>query len=95
MIMKISEIKSRLQEALEGAMIFVRDLTGTSDHFQVVAVSNRFEGLSLLDQHRLIYAPLQKDIQGAIHALSIKTFTVNQWSQSPLRNEVENGNSYS
>ncbi len=93
--MKTDDIKVRLQGVLDGGHVFVRDLTGTSDHFQVVAVSEKFNGLSLLDQHRLVYGPLEKDIQGAIHALSIKTFTEEQWQSSPLREEVENGINYS
>ena len=30
------------------------DRTGGGDHFLVTVVSPRFEGLSLLDQHRLV-----------------------------------------
>ncbi len=32
----------------------VVDRTGTGDHFHVTVRSPRFEGLSLLDQHRLV-----------------------------------------
>lgn len=93
--MKTTELKDRLKSALPEGDFYVKDLTGTEDHFQVVAISQAFQGLSLLEQHRMVYAPLEKDIQGAIHALSIKTFTQDQWKSSPVRQEVEHGNNYS
>jgi stress-induced morphogen len=38
-------------------------------------VSDRFRGLSRLEQHRLIYDVFEHEIGGPIHALSIKTST--------------------
>ena len=36
--------------------------------------SDRFAGLSLIDQHKLVYAPVQHLLDdGTIHALQIKT----------------------
>ena len=49
------------------------DTTGTADHFQATVTSSAFEGLSRIEQHRLVYGALQEDIGGAIHALALKT----------------------
>jgi stress-induced morphogen len=38
-------------------------------------VSERFEGLSRIQQHKLIYDVFGDEVGGAIHALSIKTGT--------------------
>jgi stress-induced morphogen len=38
-------------------------------------ISDRFEGLSRIDQHKLIYDVFGDEVGGPIHALSIKTQT--------------------
>jgi stress-induced morphogen len=52
----------------------VEDRTGGGDHFQVTIASGRFEGLSLVEQHRLVYEALSAPLaDGSIHELRIKT----------------------
>jgi stress-induced morphogen len=52
----------------------VADRTGGGDHFQVIVESTRFDGLSLVDQHRLVYDALAAPLaDGSIHELRIKT----------------------
>ena len=52
----------------------VADRTGGGDHFQVTVASGRFDGLSLVDQHRLVYEALAEPLaDGRIHELRIKT----------------------
>ncbi len=68
-----------LQMLLERAFpdaseLAVVDRTGGGDHFQVVVASPRFDGLSLVEQHRLVYAALAEPLaDGSIHELRIKT----------------------
>jgi stress-induced morphogen len=68
-----AEVTARLQAAFPDGKIDVLDLTGTQDHYQVAIVSPAFQGLSLLKQHQLVYDALAKELQGAIHALTLKT----------------------
>ena len=52
----------------------VEDRTGGGDHFQVTVSSGRFAGLSLVDQHRLVYDALAEPLtDGTIHELRIRT----------------------
>ena len=52
----------------------VEDRTGGGDHFQVTVSSGRFDGLSLVEQHRLVYEALAEPLaDGSIHELRIKT----------------------
>ncbi|HEX8065287.1 MAG TPA: BolA family transcriptional regulator [Thermoleophilaceae bacterium] len=67
------ELKERIEQALPGAMADVEDLTGGGDHFRAEVVSDRFEGLSRIDQHKLVYEVFGNEVGGPIHALSIKT----------------------
>jgi stress-induced morphogen len=58
----------------EAREVAVQDRTGSGDHFQITVVSPRFNGLPLLDQHRLIYDALAAPMaDGTIHELRIST----------------------
>jgi stress-induced morphogen len=68
-------LQELLNEAFPDATeVSVVDRTGGGDHFQVTVASTRFEGLSLVDQHRLVYDALAAPLaDGSIHELRIKT----------------------
>jgi stress-induced morphogen len=67
------ELKERIESALPGSEVTVEDLTGGGDHFRAEIVSDRFAGLSRIDQHKLVYDVFGDEVGGPIHALSIKT----------------------
>ena len=73
-------LKARIEQALPGAQVAVHDTTGTGDHFEARVVSPTFRGLSMVQQHQQVYAPL-KDVlaTGELHALALKTYTPEQW----------------
>jgi stress-induced morphogen len=70
-----NELKERIKSALPGSDVAVEDLTGGGDHFRAEIVSERFAGLSRIQQHKLVYDVFGADVGGPIHALSIKTST--------------------
>jgi stress-induced morphogen len=69
------ELKTRIESSIPGARAEVEDLTGGGDHFRAEIVSDRFAGLSRIEQHKLVYDVFGDDVGGPIHALSIKTST--------------------
>ena len=69
------QIKAKIEENFPNAQVQVNDMTGTSDHFQVMVVSEKFEGKSPIERHRMVYDLFGKDVGGAIHAMSITTKT--------------------
>ena len=69
------ELKQRIESTLPGARAEVEDLTGGGDHFRAEVVSDRFTGMSRIQQHKLVYQVFGAEIGGPIHALSIKTST--------------------
>jgi stress-induced morphogen len=73
--MATDPLRSLLEQAFPDATeLSVHDRTGNGDHFQVTVMSPRFEGLSLVDQHRLVYDALAAPLaDGSIHELRIKT----------------------
>ncbi|MCH2037977.1 MAG: BolA family transcriptional regulator [Rickettsiales bacterium] len=48
---------------------------GGGSHFNMLVVSQDFEGLSQIKRHQKIYAVLKEEMKEAIHALSIKALT--------------------
>ncbi len=72
--MSPSEIKSRLEEFYGKSRIEVFDLTGTQDHYQVYVESEKFRGLSRMQQHRAVMDVFDPELKsGEVHALTIKT----------------------
>jgi stress-induced morphogen len=69
------DLKRRIEDALPGSTAAVEDLTGGGDHFRAEIVSDRFAGLSRIEQHKLVYSVFGDEVGGPIHALSIKTST--------------------
>jgi stress-induced morphogen len=68
------EIRGMIEAALPGAAVEVVDETGSGDHLRATVSAAQFEGLSRLDQHRLVKAAVKERFDdGTIHALSVKT----------------------
>ena len=73
--MATEPLQALLERAFPDATeLRVDDRTGGGDHFQVTIASPRFNGLPLLDQHRLVNEALAEPLlDGTIHELRIKT----------------------
>jgi stress-induced morphogen len=71
----VERLKPLLRDAFPDATeLTVIDRTGTGDHFHVTVASARFDGLSLVDQHKLVYDALAEPLaDGTIHELRITT----------------------
>ncbi len=57
------------------------DLESDGRHFRACVISEAFAGKSLLQQHQMVYGTLGEQVGKEIHALSIKTFTPEQWER--------------
>jgi stress-induced morphogen len=63
-----------IETALPGAQVEVTDETGTGDHLRAVVTAPQFDGLSRIEQHRLVKAAVAERFDdGTIHALSVRT----------------------
>jgi len=52
---------------------------GTSAHFRVLVVSDKFRGQSPIKRHRLVYQAMGDLMQTDIHALTIEAFTPDEF----------------
>ncbi len=72
--MAANVIQVLLAEAFPEGEVDVEDRTGGGDHFQVTVVSSAFNGLPLIQQHKLVNAALAAPLaDGTIHELRIRT----------------------
>jgi len=55
-------------------------VVGDGHHFEAVIVSPEFRGRSRVQQHQLVYRALGERMREEIHALSMQTFTPEQWA---------------
>ncbi len=54
---------------------------GSESHFKVQIVSAEFDGQILLKRHRLVNSILKDELAGLIHALSMHTYTKDEWEK--------------
>ena len=69
----LAELKSMIEGALPGSEVEVLD-EGGGDHLRAIVTAPQFEGISRIDQHRLVKAAVKPRFDdGTIHALSLNT----------------------
>lgn len=72
----------RIREMIErGIRTSFVEVEGDGTHFQAVVVSEQFRGRPLIERHKLVYAALGDAMESEIHAISIKTYTDDQWEK--------------
>ena len=69
--MKPADIVARIRVVLPDAVVELKDLTGTEDHWHATVISTGFAGKSLIDRHRLVMGALADEMKGPIHALTL------------------------
>jgi acid stress-induced BolA-like protein IbaG/YrbA len=71
------DIQAYIEQGLECDLVRV---AGDGHHFEAVVVSAAFRGKSRVQQHQLVYRALGDRMREEIHALSMKTFTPEDWA---------------
>lgn len=78
--MQVDTIKQLIEQAMPDAIV---DMEGDGSHFFATIISNQFADKNKVQRQRLVYAALGEYItDGSIHALSMKTFTPQEWEQT-------------
>ncbi|HEX3036194.1 MAG TPA: BolA/IbaG family iron-sulfur metabolism protein [Thermodesulfobacteriota bacterium] len=76
--MNPEEIKAMIENAMPSSTVSVE---GDGTHFVATVVSSEFAGKRLVEQHQLVYKALGNAMKERIHALSLKTYTPEQWER--------------
>ena len=72
------QIKGWIEGGLACEHVEVR---GDGHHFEAVIVSAAFDGKSRVQRHQLVYAALGSRMRADIHALSMQTYTPEDWAK--------------
>tara|TARA_Y100000817_G_C16792598_1_gene515867 strand:+ start:539 stop:769 length:231 start_codon:yes stop_codon:yes gene_type:complete len=73
MALPIEEIKKLIISSIPDATIEIKDLMGDNNHYSAIIKSKMFNGLSRIEQHKLVYKSLKGKMGNELHALSITT----------------------
>jgi len=65
------EVKTRIEAAIPGARADVE--SADEVHFSAMVRATAFDGLSRVQQHRLVMDVFSAELGGSIHALALKT----------------------
>ena len=71
------DIQTYIEQGLECELVRV---AGDGHHFEAVVVSTAFRGKSRVQQHQLVYRALGDRMREEVHALSMQTFTPEDWT---------------
>ncbi len=80
-MLSAQQLQSYITQHLACEYIKVSGDDGT--HFDAVLVSSAFVGKNRVQQHQLVYGALGDRMRAEIHALSMQTYTPEQWAQQP------------
>jgi stress-induced morphogen len=79
--MDTKDIEELIRRGLpEATVIDVRDPRNDRTHFEATIVSPSFEGLSRIQQHKLVYKALGNSFDGPLHALQMTTAAPSQYN---------------
>ena len=73
MALSIEEIKKLITESIPDASIEIVDLAGDNNHYSAKIISKEFNGISKIEQHKIVYKSLKGKMGNELHALSITT----------------------
>jgi stress-induced morphogen len=88
-----ARIETKLKDSLDPSHLEVINEShmhnvpkGSETHFKVVVVSDRFEGVSSVKRHQLVYGALAEEMRSGVHALAITSRSPTEWATSPEAN---------
>ena len=73
------EIKDMIERGIPGCEAHV---DGDGSHFVARVITDDFDGLPIIRQHKMVYAALGDSMESAIHAMSIQTYTREAWEKA-------------
>jgi acid stress-induced BolA-like protein IbaG/YrbA len=78
-LLSAQQLEAYITQSL--ACEYIKVLGDDGTHFESVIVSDKFVGMTMVKQHQLVYAALGDRMRSEIHALSMKTYTPEQWNK--------------
>ena len=76
------QIEEIILNAVPDAQVMVRDPMNDGAHLEATVISESFEEMSLVNQHRQVMQPLKDAFTSELHALALKTYTPEKWANA-------------
>ena len=73
MPMKKEDIHLLIKESIPDAIIEIEDIRGDENHYSATVISKSFQGMSKINQHKMVYDSLKGKMGNELHALMLKT----------------------
>lgn len=73
MPMDSTQIEQLIKKSIPDAEVNIVDLAGDGDHYSANVTSEMFRGKNRVQQHQMIYAALEGNMGGELHALALQT----------------------
>ena len=67
------KLENLIADKFPDSKILVEDLAGDNNHYSVTIESSKFNGLSRIQQHQLVYQSLDGLMDAELHAMQLKT----------------------
>ena len=82
-VLKVGDVKLRIEEAFSDAIVDVVDPRGGSNYFEALVVTDDFAGMPRIKRHRAVMALFDEELKsGIVHALALRTFTPAQFDRA-------------
>ena len=73
MTMTKEEIETMIKQSIPDSIVNVEDLRGDGNHYSATVISKSFDGISKINQHKMVYESLKGKMGNELHALMLKT----------------------
>ena len=67
------KLESLIANKFPESKILIEDLAGDNNHYSVTIENSKFNGLSRIQQHQLVYQSLEGLMDSELHAMQLKT----------------------
>ena len=74
-----NEISKLIMLAFPDAILELKDTAGDNNHYSAKIISKNFNGVSKVDQHKMVYKALKGKMGNELHALALTTEGKNEW----------------
>ena len=74
-----NEISKLIMLAFPDATLELEDTAGDNNHYSAKIISKNFNGVSKVDQHKMVYKALKGKMGNELHALALTTEGKNEW----------------
>ena len=75
--MEARKVKECIEQGIPGADVTV---TADGNKYTAIVISTAFEGMTMIAEQKMVYATVNEHLQsGAIHALTIRAYTPEEW----------------